>query len=69
MFEFAMAHEIICLIVVLSLIWASERAFTAFVNRNKPDVDCERDCECDCDDEGEEEPEVIAMGGEEEDDS
>jgi len=63
MFEFVMAHEIISLIVVLSLIWACERAFTAFVNRHKPVCKCKR-----CDDD-EDEPEVIAMGGEEEDDS
>jgi hypothetical protein len=67
MWEFAMAHEVICLIVVLSLIWACERAFTALVNRDKPV------CDCKCYDEDEEEEddssEVVAAGGEEEDDS
>jgi hypothetical protein len=65
MWEFAMAHEVICLIVVLSLIWACERAFTALVNRDKPV------CECKCCDEEEvdDSSEVVAAGGEEEDDS
>jgi hypothetical protein len=61
MFEFAMAHEVICLIIILSLIWACERAFTAFATRNKPSCDCA----C-CDDKDEDTTEVVAMGGEEE---
>lgn len=40
MWQFAMEHEIISLIVVLSSIWAVERMFTAVVNRNKPVVKC-----------------------------
>jgi len=65
MWEFAMAHEVICLIVVLSLIWACERAFTALVNRDKPVCDCK----CCDEDEEDDSSEVVAAGGEEEDDS
>jgi hypothetical protein len=65
MWEFAMAHEVICLIVVLSLIWACSRAFTALVNRDKPVCDCK----CCDEDEEDDSSEVVAAGGEEEDDS
>lgn len=51
-------------IILLAFIWACERVITAFINRNKPATDCERDCECDCDEEEcDEEEEVVAMGG------
>jgi hypothetical protein len=56
-------------ILFLCTIWAVERMFTAYVNRNKPECDCERDCECECDEDEEEDAEVIAMGGQVEDDS
>ena len=62
MLEFAMAHEVICLIVALSLIWACVVVSVAFVRRNTPV--CVRKC---CDED--EKNEVVAMGGEEEDDS
>lgn len=57
-------------IILLAFIWACERVITAFINRNKPATDCERDCECECDEEEDEEEEVVAMGGQvdEEDD-
>lgn len=71
-----MLHEICLLItnnglgsflILLALIWASERVITAFINRNKPVCDCE--C-CQDNHEDEEDDEVVAMGGQvdEEDD-
>jgi len=42
------------LIIILSLIWAVERAVSSFANRNKPDCECEC-CVCEVDDEKEEE--------------
>jgi hypothetical protein len=50
MWEFAMQHEIIAMIVVLSCLWAGERVITAFINRNKPSIQCP----CHDDDEEEE---------------
>lgn len=52
-------------IIIIAFIWACERVITAFINRNKPDTDCERDCECDCDEDHDEDEgeEVVAMGG------
>lgn len=55
MWEFAMAHEVISLIVVLGTVWAVERMVTAFINRNKPSVQC--GCENCTDDEEEEDEE------------
>ena len=61
MLAFAMAHEVITLIVILSLIWATERAVTAIANRHKPACDCRCCEENDDDDDG-----PAIMGGEEE---
>jgi hypothetical protein len=56
MLAFAMAHEVITLIVVLSLIWAVERAVTAIANRHKPIVECPC-CKTGDDDDGADEEE------------
>jgi len=65
MWEFAMHHEVICLIVVLSAIAACAQVLTAFANRNNPVCDCS----CCDEDEDDDSSEVVAAGGEEEDDS
>jgi hypothetical protein len=53
MWAFAMEHEIISLIAVLSTLWAGERVITALINRNKPVVQCP--CHEEEEDENEEE--------------
>lgn len=66
-----MIHEIVSLIkenplgsfiVILAVLWACERVITAFINRNKPPATV---CECPCCDEDDEceEDEVVARGG------
>ena len=40
MVEFAMAHEIICFIIALSLIWAVEASIRSIAERNKPACNC-----------------------------
>jgi len=56
-----MSHELFALmrenplgsfIIILCVLWAFERVVVAFINRNKPVVDC--DCDC-CTDEEEDE--------------
>lgn len=51
--------------LAIALIVTFQRVVEAFINRNKPEVDCERDCECDCDEEDEDEEEVVESGKEE----
>lgn len=60
MLEFAMAHEIITLIIVLCFLETVRRVVIAFVNRNKPVLSCKA---------GDDKStvEVVSMGGEEED--
>lgn len=40
MWQFAMAHEFISLIIFLSSLWAVERSIRAIAERNKPACDC-----------------------------
>lgn len=47
MMQWALEHDILTFIIILSILWACERMVTSFLNRNKPVVKC--DCvECDC---------------------
>lgn len=45
-------------IIILSLIWATERTVKAILNRNKPECDCE----CCQDDDDDDDHEVVASG-------
>lgn len=58
--EWALAHEILTFIIILSVLWAVERMVRTFLNRNKPTVKCDCvECDCECcetdDDEDDEE--------------
>ena len=51
-------------IIVMALIYGFIVLAKAYIERNKPVLECE--CEC-CEPEEEDEEEIVAMGGEEED--